>query len=121
MSFKLATFTFALLAYYVNRLRAFYTFSPVFALTSSYFIPYFSAKAFKNKLNYIEEKYLSDINNIIIGDDNTVKGEDNVVQGDSLEIYGDGNYVFHDKYNDIPIIGGNIVRIGKYDVDLDKV
>ena len=82
---------------------------------------YFAAKAFKTKLNYIEEKYLSDINNIIIGDDNTVKGEDNVVQGDSLEIYGDGNYVFHDKYNDIPIIGGNIVRIGKYDVDLDKV
>ena len=82
---------------------------------------YYAARWFKVTLEYIEDKYLSEINNIILGNDNTIVGDDNVVQGDSLEIYGDGNYVFHDQYNDIPIIGGNIVRIGKYDVDLDKV
>ena len=61
------------------------------------------------------------MNNIIFGNNNLVVGDENVVYGECIQIYGDGNYVFHDKFNDIPIIGGNIVRIGKYDVDLDLI
>ena len=76
---------------------------------------YNAALSFKNRLALIEDTYFSHPNDFIPGNDISCAPQD------YIEFYGGGNYVFHDQYNDIPIIGGNVVRIGKYDLNLDKI
>lgn len=73
------------------------------------------------KLSYIEEKYLNDVNNIILGDNNEVQGNDNLLKADDHSITGDGNYILHGKFAHHEVEGDNIVRIGRFDFDMDKV
>ena len=72
-------------------------------------------------MKYIEEKYLGDDNNIVIGNNNAVKGENNVLKGDNHSLVGNGNYILNGRFSHIDIRGNNIVRIGRFDFDMDQV
>ena len=80
-----------------NQLRSYY--QSDCCCSASKMSLYKAVNGFKKRLTYIEEKYLSDVNNVVIGNDNLIKGDDNAVRGDELKVYGDGNYVFHDRFN----------------------
>lgn len=82
---------------------------------------YICAKEYIKALEYIDDKYYSDENNIIIGNYNTVKGENNRLKGDHHSVEGDGNFILNGWFPHHEIEGDNIVRIGKFDFDMDKV
>ena len=82
---------------------------------------YNSAIKYVKALKYIEEKYLGDDNNIVIGNNNAVKGENNVLKGDNHSLVGNGNYILNGRFSHIDIRGNNIVRIGRFDFDMDQV
>ena len=79
------------------------------------------AKEYVKALEYIDDKYFSDENNIIIGNYNKVKGDDNKLKGSYHSIEGDGNFVLNGRFPHHEIEGDNIVRIGKFDFDMDKL
>ena len=61
------------------------------------------------------------MNNVVIGNKNTVAGEKNRVRGKGHLVIGWNNYVFKSRYNHIPIVGDNILRIKHYDLDMDLI
>ena len=58
---------------------------------------------------------------MVIGKKNIIAGENNHVRGKGHLVVGWNNYVFKSRYNHIPIVGDNILRIKHYDVDMDLI
>ena len=77
--------------------------------------------AFKRIMDIIEQKYWSDINNIIIGGDNSVHGHDNFLHADGHTVVGNDNYVLHSNHGNVPLKDENVVRIIGFDIDFDEM
>lgn len=83
---------------------------------------YDATVVFSSLLNVIEEKYWSEVDNIILGNNNSVKGRENFVNGNSQNVKGDSNYILNGnnpRVKNTPLHDENVVRIGGFDVDLD--
>lgn len=62
---------------------------------------------------------MKDINNVVIGDDTEITGHNVYVAGGHHKIEGNSSFVFNPKFSDKVVKGNNIVRIDKFDIDLD--
>lgn len=57
----------------------------------------------------------------MVGNNNSVTGEQIYAKGDNLKVEGNSSFVFGSDYSSKEVVGNNIVRIGKFDIDLDLV
>ena len=90
--------------------------------TCSYHHLYHSVKNYINFLEYIEDQYLSNINNVVLGNNVHVQGEENFVHTDNFRVKGNNNYVFTQQHHgNRKIHGDDILRIGRFEIDLTKV
>lgn len=70
----------------------------------------------------MENHYLSDVNNVVFGNFNTVRGTDNIVRGNLQRVEGQNNYLI-DWRNTFgkPIYNDHVIRIWKFDIDMDNM
>lgn len=57
----------------------------------------------------------------MLGDNNAIQGQNIFVKGENQNVSGASNFVFNPNYANKKINGDNIVRISKFDIDLDKI
>lgn len=78
-------------------------------------------KKLKDLIKWINDTYLKDVNNVVLGSNNAIQGQNIFVKGENQNVEGQSNYVFNPNYANKKISGDNIVRISKFDIDLDKI
>lgn len=78
-------------------------------------------KRYANILMKVNENYLKDINNIVLGEELEVSGSNNFVKSNNLKVYGSNSHIISDKYTHMSIRRNNIMRLGRYELLLDKV
>lgn len=64
---------------------------------------------------------MKNLNSVVVGNNNSVTGEQIYAKGDNLKVEGNSSFVFGSDYSSKEVVGNNIVRIGKFDIDLDLV
>lgn len=74
-----------------------------------------------NMLRDMEKKYLSDVNNAIYGNGNTVAGTANRLIGNGQTIIGRENYSAIQAKVGYGITGSRWLRLGEYDIELDRI
>lgn len=65
--------------------------------------------------------YLNDVNNILLGKELEVIGNNNYVKSKNLKVYGSNNHIISNKYTHLSIRRNNVMRLGRYELLLDKV
>ena len=59
----------------------------------------------------------------MLGNWNNVIGQENLVYGNHHNVKGSSNYIINDKPHVIktPLVDKNVVRIGRFEIDLEKI
>ena len=69
---------------------------------------------FLNYLEHIDNKYASSFNNVILGNGVNLVGDENFIGSNLLSIIGNENYAFTNRKLHIPVVGENLLRVGKF-------
>lgn len=82
---------------------------------------YVAVLNFKKILDAIEKKYWSQYDNIVVGTGNSLNGHENFLSSNGMSVTGNENIVLGSQYNNVPLNDENVIRISRYDVDLDEI
>lgn len=82
---------------------------------------YVAVLNFKKILDVIEKKYWSQYDNIVVGTGNSLNGHENFLSSNGMSVTGNENIVLGSQYNNVPLNDENVIRISRYDVDLDEI
>lgn len=82
---------------------------------------YESLKNLKELIEWITKTYLKNINVVVLGDNNDIQGHHIFVNANNQKVVGSEDFVFTPKFSNVAVKGDNIVRLGRFDVDLDNI